>query len=107
MRILSLLPSATEIVYALGLGDDLVGVSHECDYPEEARTKPVVSTSNVSTALRSEQIHSAFSKHHHPSYSLYKIDEQLLKQIDPNTILTQALLTFCPIPTPPFRQPTT
>jgi iron complex transport system substrate-binding protein len=43
MRILSLLPSATEIVYALGLGDHLAGVSHECDYPDDARTKPVVS----------------------------------------------------------------
>jgi iron complex transport system substrate-binding protein len=45
MRICSLLPSATEIVYALGLGDQLVGVSHACDYPPEARTKPVVSQS--------------------------------------------------------------
>jgi iron complex transport system substrate-binding protein len=104
MRILSLLPSATEIVYALGLGDDLVGVSHECDYPEEARTKPVVSTSNVSTALRSEQIHSAFSKHHHPSHSLYKIDEQLLKQINPDVILTQELCTVCAIPVAQVRE---
>ena len=70
MRILSLLPSATEIVYALGLGDDLVGVSHECDYPEVARTKPVVSTSMLSNALRSEEIHSAFSEHHHGAHSL-------------------------------------
>ena len=43
MRICSLLPSATEIVYALGLGDQLVGVSHACDFPADARTKPVVS----------------------------------------------------------------
>jgi len=104
MRILSLLPSATEIVYALGLGADLVGVSHECDYPEEARTKPVVSTSNLSTALRSEQIHSAFSEHHHPSHSLYRIDEQLLKQINPDVILTQELCTVCAIPVAQVRE---
>ncbi len=45
MRILSLLPSSTEILFALGLGDEIVGVSHECDYPPEARSKPVISTS--------------------------------------------------------------
>jgi iron complex transport system substrate-binding protein len=104
MRILSLLPSATEIVYALGLGGDLVGVSHECDYPEEARTKPIVSTSTLSTALRSEQIHSAFSEHRHPTHSLYRIDEQLLKQINPDVILTQELCTVCAIPIAQVRE---
>jgi iron complex transport system substrate-binding protein len=104
MRILSLLPSATEIVYALGLGDDLVGVSHECDYPEEARTKPIVSTSTPPNALRSEQIHSAFSEHGHSSHSLYRIDEQLLKQIDPDVILTQELCTVCAIPVGQVRE---
>jgi iron complex transport system substrate-binding protein len=104
MRILSLLPSATEIVYALGLGDDLVGVSHECDYPEAARTKPIVSTSTLPTALRSEQIHSAFSEHRHPTHSLYRIDEQLLKQIDPDVILTQELCTVCAIPVAQVRE---
>jgi iron complex transport system substrate-binding protein len=104
MRILSLLPSATEIVYALGLGDDLVGVSHECDYPELARTKPVVSTSTLSNALRSDEIHSAFSEHHHGTHSLYRIDEQLLKQIDPDVILTQELCTVCAIPVAQVRE---
>jgi iron complex transport system substrate-binding protein len=104
MRILSLLPSATEIVYALGLGDNLVGVSHECDYPEEARTKPIVSTSTLSTALRSEQVHAAFSEHRHPTHSLYRIDEQLLKQIDPDVILTQELCTVCAVPIAQVRE---
>lgn len=104
MRILSLLPSATEIVYALGLGDNLVGVSHECDYPEVARTKPVVSTSTLSNALRSDEIHSAFSEHHHGTHSLYRIDEQLLKQIDPDVILTQELCTVCAIPVAQVRE---
>src|SRR5580693_781147 len=104
MRILSLLPSATEIVYALGLGDDLVGVSHECDYPDQARTKPIVSTSILSAALRSEEIHSVVSEHHHSSHSLYSIDEQLLKQIDPDVILTQELCTVCAIPVAQVRE---
>ena len=104
MRILSLLPSATEIVYALGLGDDLVGVSHECDYPEEARTKPIVSTSTPATELRSDEIHSAFSEHSHASHSLYRIDEQLLKQINPDVILTQELCTVCAIPVAQVRE---
>lgn len=104
MRILSLLPSATEIVYALGLGDDLVGVSHECDYPDEARTKPIVSASTPPSALRSEQIHSAFSEHGHASHSLYRIDEQLLKRIDPDVILTQELCTVCAIPVAQVRE---
>lgn len=104
MRILSLLPSATEIVYALGLGDNLVGVSHECDYPDLARTKPVVSTSTLSNALRSGEIHSAFSEHKHATHSLYRIDEQLLKQIDPDVILTQELCTVCAIPVAQVRE---
>ena len=104
MRILSLLPSATEIVYALGLGDDLVGVSHECDYPAEARTKPVVSTSTPPAELRCGDIHSAFSGHSHASHSLYRIDEQLLKQINPDVILTQELCTVCAIPVAQVRE---
>lgn len=103
MRILSLLPSATEIVYALGLGDDLVGVSHECDYPDDAKNKPIVSTSSLSTALRSDEIHSVVSEHHHSSHSLYRIDEQLLKQLDPEVILTQELCTVCAIPVAQVR----
>jgi iron complex transport system substrate-binding protein len=104
MRILSLLPSATEIVYALGLGDNLVGVSHECDYPAEARTKPIVSRSNLSTALLSQEVHSVVSEHHHSSHSLYSIDAQLLKQIDPDVILTQELCTVCAIPVAQVRE---
>ena len=104
MRILSLLPSATEIVYALGLGEELVGVSHECDYPEEARTKPIVSTSDLSAALRSEEIHSVVSEHHHSTQSLYRIDRQLLENVDPDLILTQELCTVCAIPVAQVRE---
>ncbi len=104
MRILSLLPSATEIVYALGLGDSLVGVSHECDYPPEARTKPVVSTSDLPSTVRSEEIHRAVSAHRHPSHSLYRIDAQLLQRIDPEIILTQELCSVCAVPVSQVRE---
>src|SRR5215467_4205410 len=104
MRILSLLPSATEIVYALGLGDSLVGVSHECDYPPEARARPVVSASDLSATLRSQEIHRAVSAHRHPSHSLYRIDEQVLRQIDPEVILTQELCSVCAVPVSQVRE---
>ena len=98
MRILSLLPSATEIVFALGLGDDLVGVSHECDYPPEARAKPVVSTSDVSPKLRSREVHRALTQHRHTSRSVYNIDERRLQELRPDVILTQELCMVCAVP---------
>lgn len=104
MRILSLLPSATEIVYALGLGDDLVGVSHECDYPPEVRSKPVVSSSDLSPTLPSATIHGAVNKHRHPAHSLYRLDEELLRKIDPEVILTQELCDVCAIPVAQVRE---
>jgi len=104
MRILSLLPSATEIVYALGLGDNLVGVSHECDYPPEVKTKPVISTSDLSSTLRSAEVHGVVNAHHHPTHSLYRIDEELLRQIDPEVILTQELCSVCAIPVAQVRE---
>lgn len=104
MRILSLLPSATEIVYALGLGDDLVGISHECDYPPEVKTKPVVSASDLNSDLNSPAIHSAVNAHRHPAHSLYRLDERVLKEIDPEVILTQELCSVCAIPVKQVRQ---
>jgi iron complex transport system substrate-binding protein len=106
MRIVSLLPSATEIVYALGLGDELVGVSHECDYPSDAKTKPIVSTSSLSPALRSDQVHRSVSEHHHSSHSLYNIDEPLLRKVNPDVILTQELCSVCAVPVSQVREAT-
>jgi iron complex transport system substrate-binding protein len=104
MRILSLLPSATEIVYALGLGEHLVGVSHECDYPPDARNKPVVSASDLKPTLSSTEIHGAVSSHRHPAHSLYRLDERMLREIDPEIILTQELCTVCAIPVAQVRE---
>lgn len=97
MRILSLLPSATEIVYLLGLEDCLVGISHECDYPPEVRTKPVISASSLASSFRSNEVHEAVKRHSHSSHSLYRIDENLLRQLNPDVILTQELCNVCAI----------
>jgi len=104
MRILSLLPSATEIVYVLGLGDDLVGVSHECDYPPEVRAKPVVSADDLGPAKSSAELHSTVSTHRHPAHSLYRLDQKLLRQINPELILTQELCSVCAIPVAQVRE---
>jgi iron complex transport system substrate-binding protein len=104
MRILSLLPSATEIVYALELGDSLVGISHECNFPPEARTKPVLSTSTIGENLGSEEIHAAYNAHQHGSHSLYRIDDELLQQLKPDIILTQELCSVCAIPLAQVRE---
>lgn len=98
MRIVSLLPSATEIVYALGLGDQLVGVTHECDYPAEARGKPVVTSSMLdhSDSL-SIEIDQSVTGQLHGQLSLYVLDEALLAELRPTLILTQALCSVCAV----------
>ena len=96
MRIVSFLPSATEIVYALGLGDQLAGVSHECDYPLEAKSKPVVVRSAIPTkGLTSQQIDESVSRTLKAGQSLYTVDEVLLNQLAPDLILTQDLCQVC------------
>ena len=80
MRICSLLPSATEIAYALGLGDQLVGVSHTCDYPADARTRPVVSHSVRSVShLGSQEIDAIIRQARQTNNSVHWIDGDLLQ----------------------------
>jgi iron complex transport system substrate-binding protein len=98
MRICSLLPSATEIVYALGLGDQLEGVSHTCDYPPEARTKPVVSQSIRKIAhLDSQEIDAIIQQARASNNPLYWIDGDLLRELRPDLIITQELCEVCAI----------
>ena len=98
MRICSLLPSATEIVYALGLGDQLVGVSHACDYPEDATAKAVVSRSvRQITHLSSEEIDGIVRQARANSNPLYWIDGGLLRELKPDLIITQELCEVCAI----------
>jgi iron complex transport system substrate-binding protein len=98
MRIVSLLPSATEIVFALGLGQDLVGVTHECDYPEAARGLPVVTRSLLDHSdSTSEEIDQAVSAQLPAGVGLYALDEALLAELRPDLILTQTLCEVCAV----------
>ncbi|MBV8176643.1 MAG: cobalamin-binding protein [Verrucomicrobia bacterium] len=96
LRLVSFLPAATEMVFALGLDDRLVGISHECDFPPAARTKPVVVRPALSLekmALR--EIDSAVAERIGSEQSLYQVDERLLEQLAPTHILTQNLCQVC------------
>ena len=98
MRICSLLPSATEMAYALGLGDNLVGVSYACDYPDEAASLPVVSHSlrNVKH-LDSGEIDALVQQARANNNPMYWIDEELLASLCPDLIITQELCEVCAI----------
>ena len=98
MRICSLLPGATEVVATLGLADDLVAISHECDYPPEIRQKPVIIRSIVDPKQTSSpnidrQVREALRE----GQGLYRIDEALLRRLDPDLILTQSLCDVCAV----------
>ena len=100
MKIVSLLPSATELVFALGLGDDLSGVTFECDYPPEARTKPVISDTALPTdrPLSSREIDDLVNQHMEAKDPLYVLDKELIGKIQPDLILTQDLCRVCAVP---------
>jgi len=98
VRIASLLPSATEIVYALGLGDELVGVTHECDWPPEATSKPVLTRSVHDLGARTPgEIHRLVEGTIHGGSSLYELDEAALADVRPDLILTQELCRVCAV----------
>ena len=96
MRIVSLLPSATELAFSLGLGDDVVGVSHECDYPPEARTRAtVVHCAIPLDDMTPAEIDSAVSTQLRVGGSIYTIDTELLRVLEPDLILAQDLCEVC------------
>ncbi len=95
-RIVSLLPAATEMVYALGIGDRLAGVTHECDFPNDARSKPVVSRPSVNLAgMTIAEIDAIISARIALGESIYEIDELLLHELEPDLIVTQDLCRVC------------
>ncbi len=92
MRICSFLPSATEMVYALGLGDHLYGVSHECDYPPEARKLPRVAYSIFDEGEHSSaDIDRMIKERLTEGKGIYEIDEDVLREAEPDLLLTQEL----------------
>ena len=98
MRIVSRLPSATEIVCAIGLGDELVGVTHECDWPPEVIGKPVMTRSvHDLTESSSRDIHRMVTDSVHGGSSLYTLDAEALEAAEPDLILTQELCRVCAV----------
>src|SRR5260370_31764785 len=95
MRIVSLLPSATEILFALGLDLEIVGVSHECDFPPPARTKPVVIQSRMPHDASPAEIDALAREYVHRGESLYAVDAQVLQSLSPYLIFTQDLCHVC------------
>jgi len=97
MRICSLLPSATEMVFALGMGDSLVGVTHECDYPPETSRITRVTTSNIPEGLPSDEIDRMVSSNLDSQGTLYELNQPLLEELAPDLILTQRLCDVCAV----------
>lgn len=97
MRIVSLLPSATEIVFALGLGDELVGRTHECDYPSEAASVPVMTADVSGGQASSHEIDERVKRALHGGSSIYRLDRAALAEARPDLILTQELCQVCAV----------
>lgn len=95
MRIVSLVPSATEIVCSLGLADALVGISHDCDFPPEVLGKPVLSEAIIGLGEPSRAIEGRIRGMVHTGRSVYHLDERALARLAPDLILTQELCAVC------------
>jgi iron complex transport system substrate-binding protein len=95
MRIVSLLPSATEILFALGFDREVLGVSHECDFPAQARDKRVVVHSRIPHGLTSEEIDKVVREYVSRGESLYSVDAAALRELAPDMIVTQDLCHVC------------
>ncbi|GAC1652635.1 MAG: cobalamin-binding protein [Vulcanimicrobiaceae bacterium] len=97
MRIVSLLPSATELLFALGAGAEVVGVTHECDYPPQARALPRLTSSALPNAASPGEIDRHVRSSLHAGSSLYHLDSDLLERLAPDLIVTQELCAVCAV----------
>jgi iron complex transport system substrate-binding protein len=97
MRLVSLLPSATEILVKLGLEKNLVGVSHECDYPETVRALPRLTSTRANPKIDSAGIHKSVLEVMKNAVSVYDLDVELLKSLKPDFIVTQDLCDVCAV----------
>ena len=97
MRIVSLVPSATEMLFALGLGEDVVGITHECDYPQQARELPRVTRDTLPTDLTTAEIDAAVKERTLEGGSIYELDVERMHELAPDLIVTQALCRVCAV----------
>ena len=97
MRIVSLVPHATELLFALGLGDQVVGVTHECDYPDEAQDLPQVTRDVLEPGLSPGEIDAAVRARTEAGQSIYELDDELVRELEPDLIVTQALCHVCAV----------
>jgi iron complex transport system substrate-binding protein len=97
MRIASLVPSATEMLFALGLGGDVVGVTHECDYPPEAASLPHLTATVLPAGLDAGEIDAAVKEIVGEGRALYSLDEERLAELAPDLIVTQAVCEVCAV----------
>jgi iron complex transport system substrate-binding protein len=97
VRIVSLLPSATELLFAVGAGEDVVGVTFECDYPPEARTRRIVSTSALPEGLSAAEIDAAVAERLAAGADLYHLDAGALRGLEPDLVVTQDLCAVCAV----------
>ena len=97
MKLVTLLPSATEIIAKLGLEKNLVGVSHECDFPKTVQSLPKLTSSSVNTNLSSTKIHESVLEVVKSAISVYDLDIELLKSLQPDFIITQDLCDVCAV----------
>ena len=97
MRIVSLVPSATEMLFALGLGPDVIAVTHECDYPPAARELPRVTRDALPGGLSAAEIDAAVKQRTLGGASIYELDADALRKLAPDLIVTQALCSVCAV----------
>src|SRR3954462_3485583 len=97
MRIASLVPSATEMLFALGLGDSVVGVTHECDYPDEAVERPHLTRSVIPEGLSAGEIDREVRERTSAGRAIYELDEEELRELEPDLIVTQAVCEVCAV----------
>jgi iron complex transport system substrate-binding protein len=97
MRIVSLVPAATELLFSLDLGDEVVGVTHECDYPPEVRALPKVTRAVLPSDLSPAEIDAAVKERTLAGESIYELDADVLSDLEPDLIVTQALCQVCAV----------
>jgi iron complex transport system substrate-binding protein len=97
VRIVSLVPHATELLFALELGDQVVGVTHECDYPEDALELPKITRDVLPSGLSTAEIDAAVRERTAQGQSIYELDEEELHEAEPDLIITQSLCTVCAV----------